>query len=213
VQKGFTLAETLITMAIIGIIMALSIPVVIQSTNDTDLLFKKAYNTVETTVGEMINDTALYPSGDLRTRIGSVGIFCSDFLDKINTVGTISCGKNDLTTFDASGTPTGTAANATTTNSMVFYNLHFTESTSATAGFSPTNCDGASNGGGATGIDTDIFSCVKISIDVNGASKGANTHLDQANKDIFDIYVTQTGKIAVESSTANPWDEAYILSH
>jgi len=189
-RKGFTLAETLITMAVIGIIMALSIPAVIQSTNDTAPLFKKAYNSVGDVVDELINDTALYPTGEI-----TGNTFCNNFFSKLNTIGYVP--GNCLNTFVSTvpGTPV-----ATTSNSMRWYGIQ--------QDFSTTNCDTAN-----TGIDTSVNTCVKINVDINGANKGANITTDQANKDIFTIYVTNLGKVAVETSATNTYDEAYILQH
>lgn len=47
-QKGFTLAEVLITLGIIGIVVALTIPTLMQKTNRSEILskFKKCYNTL-----------------------------------------------------------------------------------------------------------------------------------------------------------------------
>jgi len=206
-RKGFTLAETLITMAIIGVIMALSIPAVIQSTNDTGPLFKKAYNTVEDIVNELINDTSLYPTGEF----GSSG-FCTNFFSKLNTVGTVSCAEAAVAVPPAD-------PDATTSNAMRWYNVHPATGTTATDGFTAANCDGASGGGGITGLDSDINTCIKISVDVNGANKGANITTAQANRDIFTIYVTNLGKVTVpafdgaSAPLTNTWDEIYILQH
>lgn len=208
-QKAFTLSETLITMAIIGVIMALSIPAVIQSTNDTQPLFKKAYNSVETVVTELINDTAVYPSG----QFDNSNNFCNNFFSKLNTVGTISCGNAALTTFP-SGIPTGTAADSTTTNAMIFYNLHSTAAAAATSGFTTALCDTATTGIDITGTPP-ANTCIKISVDVNGANKGAGTNLAQTNRDIFTIYITNSGKVTVNSIPAatysHTYDEAAIL--
>ena len=204
-KKAFTLAEALVTMAIIGIVMALSIPAVIQSTNDTRPLFKKAYNTVETVVNELINDVSLYPSGDLSDPAS--GSFCSNFFDKLNVIGAVSCDDADLVT------PDGTNQDAVTTNAMKWYNLHSTVAATATSGFTAANCDGGSGGGGTTDIDTDENTCIEILVDVNGSQKGANITTDQANKDIFTIYVTNSGKVTVETAEANVYDEAYILQN
>jgi len=189
-RKGFTLAETLITMAVIGIIMALSIPAVIQSTNDTAPLFKKAYNSVGEIVNELINDTALYPDGELTN-----SSFCGNFFSKLNTIGYVA--GNCANTF-ADVIPVTPVA--TTSNSMRWYGVQ--------TDFSTANCDTAT-----TGIDIAVNTCVKISIDVNGANKGANTNAAQANRDIFTIYVTKLGQVAVKTSAAQVYDEAYILQH
>jgi len=193
-QKAFTLAETLITMAVIGIIMALSIPAVIQSTNDTGPLFKKAYNTVEAVVGELINDTAQFPYGEFEDNQ-----FCNAFFTKLNTVGYVSSNCANIFVSTVPGTPV-----ATTTNSMRWYGIQ--------SDFSTTNCDTANTGIDVTGTPA-ANTCVKIQVDINGTNKGANTATDQANKDIFTIYVTKVGKVTVETSTANSYDEAFVLQH
>ncbi len=48
-KKGFTLAEVLITLAIIGIVAALTIPSVVRNYQDTQLKtqFRKAYSTIQ----------------------------------------------------------------------------------------------------------------------------------------------------------------------
>ena len=219
-RKGFTLAETLITMAVIGIIMALSIPAVIQSTNDTAPLFKKAYNTVEEVTSELINDTSLYPSGDLSSAASGTAncsatdltngvCFCQNFFAKLNTVGTITCTAAAAVTPTVTvGSPNTTNADATTTNAMNWYNLHSAVADKAASGFNTGNCNT-----GSTGIDTSTNTCIKISVDVNGMNKGSNTNTSQANQDIFNIYVTATGKVVVETSNSLTNDEAYILQH
>lgn len=194
-KKAFTLAESLITMAIIGIIMALSIPAVIQSTNDTAPLFKKAYGTVEEITNELVNDVSLYPTGEL-----SDTTFCNNFFSKMNTIGYTAA--NCANTFVAAipGTP-----NVTSSNAMRWYNVD--------EDFTAAQCDGAAGGGGLTGIDSTTNTCIRISVDVNGANKGANTNAAQSNRDIFTIYITKTGKVTVQSSTANTYNEASILQN
>ncbi|GEM_PF-1973030 len=191
-KKGFTLAETLITMAIIGIIMALSIPAVIQSTNDTKPLFKKAYNTVEQVVAELLNDVSLYPAGEF-----SNNTFCNCFFSKLNTIGYNYVGNTCANTFASIQIPTGPTTpntpNAVTSNAMEWYNMH--------EDFDPTLCP----------TELISFSCMKISVDVNGYNKGADIELptDAANRDIFNIYITTTGKVYVPADSA----EATLLKN
>lgn len=60
--KGFTLAEILIAMLVLGIIIAASVPVILQMTpNKNAVMMKKAYYTTETIVESLINDTTYYP--------------------------------------------------------------------------------------------------------------------------------------------------------
>lgn len=200
-RKGFTLAETLITMVLVGIIMALSIPMAIQSTNDTSPLFKVAYKTVDNLVNELIADTALYPSGEF-----SNNTFCNNFFSKINTIGYAA--GNCANTYPSAVDPVSPYANdmpnAITSNSMRWYGFQ--------SDFTTANCDTATTGIVITGTPP-ANTCIKISVDVNGINKGAHITTDQANKDIYNIYVTKSGNVAVETSVANPWDEEYILQN
>lgn len=223
-RKGFTLAETLITMAIIGIIMALSIPAVIQNTNDTKPLFKKAYNSVEEIVNEMINDTSLYPTGDLSAPASGAGLaycsatdltngvcFCKNFFSKLNTIGSVTC------TAAAAVTPSTANMDATSTNSMLWYNIHSTVAAKATSGFTVDNCDGANGttNPNLTTIDDTTNTCIKLLVDVNGANKGSSVTAAQDNRDIFTIYITNNGKIAVKTpvSATAVYEEPYILQN
>ena len=64
-KKGYTLAETLITLAIIGVIAGLLFPVMQKNTPNREMLaFKKAYSSVERAIAEMINDEAMYSEGE-----------------------------------------------------------------------------------------------------------------------------------------------------
>lgn len=60
-KAAFTLAETLITLTIIGIVMALMIRSISRVNPDRDkILFLKSYHSVETAVGNIINDGTKY---------------------------------------------------------------------------------------------------------------------------------------------------------
>ena len=69
-KKAFTLTELLISMAVIGVVCAILIPIVFNIMPDQNtLMAKRAYYTVQSVISEMINDDACYPD---KTR-GSVG--------------------------------------------------------------------------------------------------------------------------------------------
>ena len=60
-KDGFTLAETLITIMIIGIMVALMLRTINRVNPDKDkLLFLKTYHAIETVVANVINDPTKY---------------------------------------------------------------------------------------------------------------------------------------------------------
>lgn len=228
-RKAFTLAETLISMLIIGIILAISIPVVIQNTNDTAPRFKKAYNTVEETVSELVNDPSLYPTGDLTNPAHGATIptcsdadatagkcFCQNFFSKLNIVGTVNCSDRTWVFTDASQVSIPNEPNpdtdATTTNGMQWFDFHPWTGAPETAatGWNKDNCD-APDTWNYTDIDTTNV-CVHLTVDINGSGKGANIMTyGAANRDIFHIYITNTGRVTVPLSTSPDPDEYNLL--
>jgi len=61
--KAFTLAEVMITMALLGVLAAIAIPAVMKVKPDSrGVMFKKAYSTLEKTVSDLINNDLYYPS-------------------------------------------------------------------------------------------------------------------------------------------------------
>lgn len=59
--KGFTLAETLVTLSIIGVLAVLTLTTLGNKIDRNKALFKKAYSITERTVVELVNDETLYP--------------------------------------------------------------------------------------------------------------------------------------------------------
>ena len=114
-KRGFTLAEVLITLTVLGILIAITIPVINQLTpNKQKIMFKKAYEVCERVVEELINEEGLYPDDtlgfiyttDAVTYNGSLYSgttkFCELFAEKLNISGASSCGASgfDFTTND-----------------------------------------------------------------------------------------------------------------
>ena len=65
-SKGFTLAEVLITLSVIGIITAVIIPVAIHSKPDENIMkFKKAHNTLYQVVSALVGSGKYYLDGDM----------------------------------------------------------------------------------------------------------------------------------------------------
>ncbi len=71
--KGFTLSEILIAMLVLGIVIAASVPVILQmSPNKNAIMMKKAYYTTETIIESLINDTVYYPDDEAGFSDGTV---------------------------------------------------------------------------------------------------------------------------------------------
>ena len=66
IKNGFTLAEVLITLVIIGVIAALTIPNVINTTKKQEYVssLKKTYSTLATVTNKIMNDEGM-PRGDI----------------------------------------------------------------------------------------------------------------------------------------------------
>jgi len=134
-KKGFTLAEVMVTLVIMGVLAAILVPAVMNVSPDSNkVLLKKAYSTTEKVVSELINDDSNYPVdqtgtttdtsqtvplGFTYTTAGGTTIpvgdnkFCFLFSENLNTVGAVDCnptGGMSFTTADGMvWTPTATA--------------------------------------------------------------------------------------------------------
>ena len=65
IKKGFTLAEILGTMTLIGVVAAMTLPVIVQARPNKELImFRKAYAETTRIVNDLINDEDLYPDAE-----------------------------------------------------------------------------------------------------------------------------------------------------
>ncbi len=109
-KKGFTLAEMLIVLAILGVVGSLLISLVqfiIPDQNDAKI--RKAYNTLFQTVSYLTNDGSIYREGKLNgypekkedgtnlTSNDKNQYFCKHFADQLSTNGAINCGGTGTT--------------------------------------------------------------------------------------------------------------------
>lgn len=65
-KKGFTMSELMIAMAVLGILLAMVIPTLVNTRPDEfKMLTKKAYYVTEQVVSSLINDPVLYPDNTM----------------------------------------------------------------------------------------------------------------------------------------------------
>lgn len=204
-KDAFTMAETLITISLIGVLAALLIPAMRQFTPDRNkTLFKKAANTAERIVYEIYNDDEIYP------RTGRDGVTQYDGFD--NTERVVFMG-NDY------GHDTD-AAKQKSKFCNIFVRKLSTKSDAV------INCtDSGSSPGGTPSVTTidgiawylpiDNFSgntYKRITVDVNGTSKGPNCYVGSPScndPDIFYINVNKFGNVDFYT-TLNPAERVIL---
>lgn len=83
---GFTLAELMIVLAILGVIAAILTPVIFDAMPDENRLrFKKAYYTLQRSTDAVLNSD-VYPEGDMSKAANPARTFCNAFSDMLNTI-------------------------------------------------------------------------------------------------------------------------------
>lgn len=87
-KKGFTMSELMIAMAVLGILLAMVIPTLVNTRPDEfKMLTKKAYYVTEQVVSSLINDPVLYPDNTMYCPTGSVpGETCTYGFDDTSSV-------------------------------------------------------------------------------------------------------------------------------
>lgn len=95
-KKGFTLAEILIVLAVIGILTSVLLPVAFNSAPDENVLkFKKATNDFDGAIRELIHSDKYFLNGDFGTKpngelVRNKSYFCRAFADIISAK-TVKC--------------------------------------------------------------------------------------------------------------------------
>lgn len=152
VKKAFTLAEVLVALTIIGIVAAMTIPSIMQSTQEAELksAYKKAYSEMSQAVMKMAQDNG----GDLSAYNGAARSFKPDYIkyfDIIKDCSVVSCVPS-ISSSDIYKTYNGNPA-----NTALFDDGQFVLKNGMTVMIENTN------GGN-----------IYISVDVNGHQKSPN---------------------------------------
>lgn len=187
-QSAFTLAEVLITLAIIGVVAAMTIPVLINNYQKTQYVtaMKKAYSGFNQALAQMANDNGC--PGDLQctnifgttsTHLTSGDTLVSYFkiLSNCKDQNGLGCMSTAVSTnYD------GSAARSDYDTS--YYKFVTADGVAYKMGDYADNCADKSYSTGATGNMTQA--CAWLHMDVNGPSKGPNNF----GRDIFYFYIT-----------------------
>lgn len=206
--NAFTLAEVLITLGIIGIVAAMTIPTLMKNTQDAELksAFKRTFTEFSQVATHLYNDNGstfigLFQTGSSDNVINTVTPYFKT--SKICYTGDL------LNCWSAGGTwkyYDGTTAYAAGTNAGQFYTtnggfilndgtlVYATANSAATCNnawlnYHLTGCGGANNANDST-YNSSI--CTGFLVDVNG-TKNPNT----VGRDIFAIFFTSDGKAIV----------------
>lgn len=186
-KSAFTLAEVLITLTIIGVVMAMVIPVVRSSVTDTSgLQFKKSFTDFQNAVDMAIEDPESLSLGyDPTTQfVGATPEnLCKMITNQFTTLGSINCAADSSNI--ASQNPSFQQING-----VSYWNVGGTGTVSFKNGAS--NCTTASYSKACTRT---------IWIDIDSTQKGKNTH----GKDRFRMLLRYDGKVLLGDPTSDNW--------
>ena len=77
---GFTLAEIMIVLVVIGVLSAILLPVAINSTPNEDVMkFKKGHNALLSAIRELVNSDKYYLDGDLGVKVNGEYVVKKDY--------------------------------------------------------------------------------------------------------------------------------------
>lgn len=208
IRKGFTLSEVLITLGILGVVAALTIPSLNNIVPSTDkALFRKSYETLQRAVQDMLDDDTIYPDDmtvktgdfdyprgfnyDSAIGAGTTNKFCYYLVQRLNVTGATAC--------PATTVSTTTTKFATTMDGVDWY-IYPGDTTTLTQ-FPMTG---------------NTYT-TKVIVDVNGAKKpncltdsGCATYKPSTssctctNPDTFIIGVQYDGKLRAGNSSSDP---------
>lgn len=176
-KKAFTLAEVLITLSIIGVVAAMTIPSLMQSTQDAEL--KSAWKTAYSELANVTNQIANENGGNLKGLCSDNDHNCfRDFYKShMKVIKSCDSGQNSGKCWQPSGA--FWALDGSTPSVGIFSGLVLAKGTFINFYYSSSNCDDPG---------WSFPRCGRIDVDINGF-KGPNKY----GKDIFPIHVISSG--------------------
>lgn len=178
---AFTLAEVLITLGIIGVVAAMTIPSLMNSIQDYQLkqAWKKEYSIISQAVQRMIQDNGgsavgLFSSNDAAKN--AIKPYLNYAQECSNGTAYGNCWASHYKSLNGVWDET----NIWSSYSGLVLNDGASMMFNASQGALSTNCTWV--------ITADLSICGYIPIDVNGPSKGPNV----VGRDMFDVWVTNT---------------------
>jgi len=177
-KKAFTLAETVIVLAVIGVIATLLLRGLQDTQPDREkIMFKKAYQITERTVGEIVNDEAIYPYHS--DKIG----FYNKEKAYVEGTDTFFEGDEKFCQFFARKVNTYAPALWDDANKQCTF-----ETTDGISWIVPSNFDNT--------VSPKI-SQVTLTVDINGNKFPNTKDSNDPHRDIFDIIVEFDGRVYV----------------
>ena len=186
-NKAFTMAEIMIVLTLIGVLTTVMLSSMSRLSPDRKkIIFKKAYQTIERTVAELVNDESLYPYDSTKVGFKNTEKITWPGSDVEYSGGSkfIKLFKRKLNIID----------NYENTNEVLYF---------------------LTSDGIAYHIDASTFTGdsneTMISVDINGedgpncgrnTSNVFSTGCNEGNQDIFRVFVSYDGKVTVEDPLA-----------
>ena len=185
-RNGFTLAEVLVTLAVIGVVASLTIPALIQNTNKQQYAVraKTAFSTISQATSQLVADNGGGLTGNCFNGEDDQQVF--------------NCYKSKLQIIKECGVDSGCFKNAEVKwlsgVSVPSYNIdgsHSLYKAILKNGISIAINDYAGDCISNSGTGQLNQTCAQITIDVDGPNKGEHTW----GRDIFSIILTSTGAL------------------
>lgn len=185
-KEAFTLAEVLITLAIIGVVAALTIPSVIRNykIRQTVTAVKKAYSQLESAFKMGIVENGPIESANLDTNTKFTDTYFKPYLKVLK-----DCGAGVLVNcYNVTIKNTANNANFTISGSNTLYNMILADG--MVMSFNSVN--GCTRNESRPGVADKMLSaiCGYVYVDINGATKP-----NRAGVDVFAFWVTKYGVV------------------